>query len=385
MPASQKPASQESSLIRRALTFFFAIQDFLDLLSDSSSVVQDAATALRMVVTNGTASSELIESSVADVRGAVLKCELSEDFEDFLQKRKSSASKVKSKFELCHRVIPDLFVGGWTALRDDCSALQSLKVTHVLGLGTFSPRKLPDFIAKYTVVNVEDNNEANIKKHFPRIVDFISGCFQSGGICYVHCGAGISRAPTACAAYLIHTLRMTVKDSILLLKRARPGVRPNANFVRQLEAWEEATCKGGGNAKGTEATFKAGGVADLTSPNTIGKLKSVSAPAPAPAATAAAAADKTDEERSATEVGTTTDPGSCSTNSTKKAGRTRSRTSAPSSLRSHITQQRQRQERATTNQLVLSRKESKRKSKNEQGASAVGGGTMAIQVVLSKQ
>jgi protein-tyrosine phosphatase len=231
-----------SAIIRKSLTFVFAVQDFLDSLPDATAV-QQAATELRMVVTNASPTSQRIEGSVANVRAAMSECELDDEFKVFLQKRKSSSARIKSKFELAHRVIPNLFVGGWTALRDNCAALRALNVTHVLGLGTFTPRILPEFIVDYKVVNVEDNNEANIQKHFIEFIEFIGRCLDSHGVCYVHCGAGISRAPTACAAFLVHKFRMTAKDAILVLKRARPGVRPNAGFVRQLEVWHKTTIK----------------------------------------------------------------------------------------------------------------------------------------------
>eukprot|EP00967_Tisochrysis_lutea_P057610 scaffold73059_cov30-Tisochrysis_lutea.AAC.1 len=77
---------------------------------------------------------------------------------------------------------------------------------------------------------------------FRGIVGFIEEARQAGGVVYVHCGAGISRAPTAAAAYLIWKLRLSAAAAISLLRRSRPCARPNVGFVNVLKAWEVTCC-----------------------------------------------------------------------------------------------------------------------------------------------
>jgi protein-tyrosine phosphatase len=50
------------------------------------------------------------------------------------------------------------------------------------------------------LVTSEDADDADLLAHFPAIARFIAEAREQGGVVYVHCGAGISRAPTCCAA-----------------------------------------------------------------------------------------------------------------------------------------------------------------------------------------
>jgi protein-tyrosine phosphatase len=55
----------------------------------------------------------------------------------------------------------------------------------------------------------------------------------------VHCGAGISRGPTAVIAYLMaSSQRFAYGDARRLVAAARPCTRPNDGFVRALRRYE---------------------------------------------------------------------------------------------------------------------------------------------------
>ena len=69
---------------------------------------------------------------------------------------------------------------------------------------------------------------------------FIDESLESGAVVFVHCGAGISRAPTAAAAYLIWKLRMPAAAALNLIKRSRKCIRPNTGLVVCLKVWERA-------------------------------------------------------------------------------------------------------------------------------------------------
>jgi protein-tyrosine phosphatase len=60
-------------------------------------------------------------------------------------------------------------------------------------------------------------------EHFQTGVDFIRSVVQDGGQVYIHCKAGVGRAPTLAAAYFIAE-GMTVEEAIALIKRTRPFI-----------------------------------------------------------------------------------------------------------------------------------------------------------------
>ncbi len=53
--------------------------------------------------------------------------------------------------------------------------------------------------------------------------------------CYVHCNAGMGRAPTLVAAYYIYAKKMTPKEAILKIKKKRSKIKPNKSQKLALE------------------------------------------------------------------------------------------------------------------------------------------------------
>ena len=120
------------------------------------------------------------------------------------------------------RVTPQIYVGpqfnklGKRALeRAGISAVVNLRVefddaAHGLALGQYC--HLP---------TVDD--DAPAVAHLEEGVDFIAGVVQGGGRVYIHCKAGVGRAPTMAAAYFL-SQGMTLDEAIALIKQARPFI-----------------------------------------------------------------------------------------------------------------------------------------------------------------
>ena len=92
-----------------------------------------------------------------------------------------------------------------------------------------SSRTFPPFIVGHMSVICNDSqDDTRLSKKFGAISAFIRQARESpGGAVYVHCGAGISRAPTAVIAYLMTDCRLNFEDARALVKAARPCARPN--------------------------------------------------------------------------------------------------------------------------------------------------------------
>ncbi|KAJ5784061.1 dual specificity phosphatase Yvh1 [Penicillium psychrosexuale] len=54
----------------------------------------------------------------------------------------------------------------------------------------------------------------------------------------VHCDFGISRTPTIIIAYIMRKLRIPPMEALEFIK-SKQKVKPNANFTRQLQVWDE--------------------------------------------------------------------------------------------------------------------------------------------------
>lgn len=101
-------------------------------------------------------------------------------------------------------------------------------------------RQLPKSIVSHHLhVQAHDSLDARLLTHFPRICQFVDAARSENSSVFIHCGAGISRAPTSVAACLMWRYRLPARDALRLVKKARPSARPNINFVQQLVEWEQ--------------------------------------------------------------------------------------------------------------------------------------------------
>ena len=92
-------------------------------------------------------------------------------------------------------------------------------------------------LSKYLHLPTIDD-DAPSTQHLNEGVEFIHQIIQSGGKVYIHCGAGVGRAPTMAAAYLIaqgHTL----EEALALIRKVRPFITITAPQMAQLRQFEE--------------------------------------------------------------------------------------------------------------------------------------------------
>ena len=90
---------------------------------------------------------------------------------------------------------------------------------------------------RYMHLKVIDNTPPTLEM-LQAGVDFISQEVANGGKVYVHCAAGVGRAPTMGAAYLI-SQGMTPDEALNHIRSIRPFIRPTPEQVAQLHAYAE--------------------------------------------------------------------------------------------------------------------------------------------------
>lgn len=80
------------------------------------------------------------------------------------------------------------------------------------------------------------DDEAPSLEHLDQGVEFIRGVVAGGGKVYIHCGAGVGRAPTMAAAYLMsegHSL----DEALAMIRRARPFITVTEVQLAQLKRY----------------------------------------------------------------------------------------------------------------------------------------------------
>jgi len=140
-------------------------------------------------------------------------------------------------------------------------------ITHILCAASYDsfPQAYHPGVFQYLILGAADTPEQDLTQYFPKTNAFISGALREGGRVYVHCYAGVSRAPTLVAAYLIKEAGMPLSAALSACSRVRPQVRPNHGFMRQLEAYA-ADVGAQSHAGHNRGIFAPGGAANAPTP-----------------------------------------------------------------------------------------------------------------------
>ena len=133
------------------------------------------------------------------------------------------------------KIEPGIVVGGqyrrrgWRALqREGVTAVLNLREEFCDGAAGIAP-------ANYLRLATPDD-EAPTAEQMGEGVAFIERELERGGGVYIHCGAGVGRAPTMAAAYFV--ARGAAPDEAWArIRSVRPFIRPTTCQRGALEAW----------------------------------------------------------------------------------------------------------------------------------------------------
>ncbi|KAF5357003.1 hypothetical protein D9756_006485 [Leucocoprinus leucothites] len=87
---------------------------------------------------------------------------------------------------------------------------------------------------------IDDTEDADILSHLLPSIHFIQAELDKGRGVLVHCQAGVSRSATIVAAYLMYRQNLDPEGALELIRKARPYIDPNPNFIQQLEVFHKA-------------------------------------------------------------------------------------------------------------------------------------------------
>jgi hypothetical protein len=130
------------------------------------------------------------------------------------------------------QITPRLHLGGQYRRRG-WSALARRGITAVVNLRTeFDDRDAGIAPPRYLHLPTVDDLPPSIGQ-LRQGVAFIAEEIERGGAVYVHCGAGVGRAPLMAAAYLVSS-GLTPAQAWETIRQARPFVRPKPAQMEQL-------------------------------------------------------------------------------------------------------------------------------------------------------
>lgn len=128
-----------------------------------------------------------------------------------------------------------LYLSGAGVLQPD--KLRQKKITCVVNVTNEEPSAyLPGI--DYLKIRIDDNPHAHLDHYFDMVADRIRAVKDRGGRTLVHCVAGVSRSASLCIIYLVKYERMTLLQAYHYVKSARPIIRPNVGFFKQMVDFE---------------------------------------------------------------------------------------------------------------------------------------------------
>ncbi len=137
----------------------------------------------------------------------------------------------------------DIFIGSAPLNSVDVARLKQLKVTAVLSLQSDDDLKAHRIdwkkiqtaykyneilVLRYPIV---DFDERDLGEKLPSAVKGLHTLLTEGHRTYVHCNAGVCRAPATVLGYLCHYRGMTVEQGLEYIRRARPQINPYKSAV----------------------------------------------------------------------------------------------------------------------------------------------------------
>lgn len=139
-------------------------------------------------------------------------------------------------------VLPWIVFGSAEPARDLYLMIR-LGITHILNVTTEIDNFHPESFV-YMRVPIEDKEDSDAGAHFPAAIDFIHRAYTGKGRIYIHCTAGVSRAPTFAMAYVISKRECALVDCYRYILARRPITNINSHFLFQLAELELSLGKG---------------------------------------------------------------------------------------------------------------------------------------------
>ncbi|XP_067864071.1 serine/threonine/tyrosine-interacting-like protein 1 [Heptranchias perlo] len=92
------------------------------------------------------------------------------------------------------------------------------------------------------ILHIPSSEDTNLFSLFPTVCDFLDKHLDKGAL-LVFSTLGISRCCTMVMAYLIHSQKLSLKDSWAHVQKCKATIRPHRDFVQELSKWEETVLK----------------------------------------------------------------------------------------------------------------------------------------------
>ncbi len=135
------------------------------------------------------------------------------------------------EYESPDHIIDNIYLGSQKS-GVDLHQLSELNIKYVLIVGK-GMKETFDQIS-YKSIEIDDSLEQDLSNYIQEVLDFIAESQRNNSNVLVHCVSGISRSASIVIAYIMKQHQMNYDQAFSYVKRKRPTIRPNSNFIEQL-------------------------------------------------------------------------------------------------------------------------------------------------------
>ena len=133
------------------------------------------------------------------------------------------------------RVAPGLFVGG-QHYRHGLDRMAALGIEASVSLrDEADDRERGVALKQHLWLRTVDDTPPTLEQ-LDQAAEFIGRAIEQGQGVYIHCAAGVGRAPTTAVAYLV-SAGMTPDEAWAVVRRGRPFIRPKVGQFEQIDRY----------------------------------------------------------------------------------------------------------------------------------------------------
>ncbi|CAF1281881.1 unnamed protein product [Rotaria sordida] len=140
-------------------------------------------------------------------------------------------SNANLKYEPPNYIIDNIYLGSQKS-GVDINKLFELNIRYILILGKGMNGNFDQII--YKTIEIDDSLEQNISNYIKEALNFIVESQKNNSNILVHCVSGISRSASIVIAYIMDKYKINYDEAFSCVKTKRPTIRPNTNFIEQL-------------------------------------------------------------------------------------------------------------------------------------------------------
>ncbi|KAB2597524.1 phosphoglucan phosphatase DSP4 [Pyrus ussuriensis x Pyrus communis] len=176
-------------------------------------------------------------TSSAETSGAEAKEEKSEIYSNNMTEAMGAVLTYRHELGINYNfILPDLIVGSCLQTPKDVDKLRSIGVKTIFCLQQDSDLEyfsvdigaIQEYVKTFDDIEhlraeIRDFDSYDLRLRLPVVLSKLYNAInQNGGVTYVHCTAGLGRAPAAVLAYMFWVLGYKLTDAVNLLMRKRP-------------------------------------------------------------------------------------------------------------------------------------------------------------------